>query len=52
MPIDEEIKGLDVGILVNNAGVAYRFGKFLHEVDDLEVMESIKVNMEGCDLDH
>ncbi|XP_048427564.1 very-long-chain 3-oxoacyl-CoA reductase 1-like [Pyrus x bretschneideri] len=46
--IEEEIKGLDVGILVNNAGVAYRFGKFLHEVDDLEVMESIKVNMEAA----
>ncbi|CAL8994083.1 unnamed protein product [Prunus brigantina] len=46
--IEEEIKGLDVGVLVNNAGVAYSYGKFFHEVDDLELMDSIKVNMEAA----
>ncbi|XP_004310009.1 PREDICTED: very-long-chain 3-oxoacyl-CoA reductase 1-like [Fragaria vesca subsp. vesca] len=45
--IEEGIKGLDVGILVNNAGVTYPYARFFHEVD-LELMESItKVNMEA-----
>lgn len=46
--IEEGIKGLDVGVLVNNAGVAYPYAKFFHEVD-LEVVESItKVNIEAA----
>ena len=46
--IDKEIKGLDVGILVNNAGLAYPYPRFFHDVD-LELMESIfKVNMESA----
>ncbi|KAG8383262.1 hypothetical protein BUALT_Bualt05G0166100 [Buddleja alternifolia] len=45
--IDEGIKGLDLGILINNAGLAYPYAKFLHEVD-LELMDSvIRVNIEG-----
>lgn len=31
--IEEGIKGLDVGILINNAGVAYPYARFFHEVD-------------------
>ncbi|KAL6188142.1 hypothetical protein ACLB2K_039536 [Fragaria x ananassa] len=46
--IEEGIKGLDVGVLVNNAGVAYPYAKYFHEVD-LELMESItKVNIEAA----
>ncbi|XP_050375113.1 very-long-chain 3-oxoacyl-CoA reductase 1-like [Argentina anserina] len=46
--IEEGIKGLDVGVLVNNAGVAYPYAKYFHEVD-LEIMESItKVNIEAA----
>ncbi|KAI5352162.1 hypothetical protein L3X38_005053 [Prunus dulcis] len=46
--IEEGIKGLDVGILINNAGVAYPYARFFHEVD-LELMEStMKVNIEGA----
>ncbi|PRQ40072.1 putative very-long-chain 3-oxoacyl-CoA reductase [Rosa chinensis] len=46
--IEEGIKGLDVGVLVNNAGVAYPYAKFFHEVD-LELMESItRVNIEAA----
>lgn len=46
--IEKEIKGLDVGILINNAGVAYPFAKFFHEVD-MELVESIaKVNIEAA----
>lgn len=45
---EEGIKGLDVGVLVNNAGLAYPYAKYFHEVD-LELMESItKVNIEAA----
>ncbi|KAM5568045.1 very-long-chain 3-oxoacyl-CoA reductase 1-like [Rosa sericea] len=43
--IEEGIKGLDVGVLINNAGIAYPYARFFHEVD-LELMENIiKVNL-------
>ncbi|XP_022727263.1 very-long-chain 3-oxoacyl-CoA reductase 1-like isoform X2 [Durio zibethinus] len=42
------IRGLDIGVLVNNAGLAYPSARFFHEVDS-ELMESIiKVNIEGA----
>ncbi|XWS34667.1 hypothetical protein CRYUN_Cryun21dG0057200 [Craigia yunnanensis] len=46
--MEDVIGGLDVGVLVNNAGMAYPGARFLHEVDS-ELMESIiKVNIEGA----
>lgn len=46
--IEAGIQGLDVGILVNNAGVGYPYPRYFHEVD-LELMETIiKVNMEAA----
>ncbi|KAH7570407.1 hypothetical protein JRO89_XS05G0102400 [Xanthoceras sorbifolium] len=45
--VEEGIEGLDVGVLVNNAGVAYPYARFFHEVD-VELMESVlKVNVDG-----
>ncbi|KAL5762262.1 hypothetical protein ACOSP7_018526 [Xanthoceras sorbifolium] len=45
--MEEGIEGLDVGVLVNNAGVAYPYARFFHEVD-VELMESVlKVNVDG-----
>lgn len=38
--VEAAIKGLDLGILVNNAGLAYPYARFLHEVDD-GLMESV-----------
>ncbi|KAL6190490.1 hypothetical protein ACLB2K_036886 [Fragaria x ananassa] len=44
--IEEGIKGLDVGILINNAGISYPYARYFHEVDR-ELMENmLKVNME------
>ncbi|XP_076909004.1 very-long-chain 3-oxoacyl-CoA reductase 1-like [Bidens hawaiensis] len=45
--ISEAIDGLDVGILINNAGVSYPYARFFHEVDDELLTNLIKVNIEG-----
>ncbi|KAK7387555.1 hypothetical protein VNO78_28442 [Psophocarpus tetragonolobus] len=45
--VEEAIDGLDVGLLVNSAGLAYPYARFFHEVDS-ELMDGIiKVNLEG-----
>ncbi|XP_027336720.1 very-long-chain 3-oxoacyl-CoA reductase 1-like [Abrus precatorius] len=45
--IEKAIDGLDIGLLVNNAGLAYPYARFFHEVDE-ELMDAIiKVNVEG-----
>ncbi|PIN26392.1 putative short chain-type dehydrogenase [Handroanthus impetiginosus] len=45
--IEEEIKGVDVGILINNVGLAYPYARFFDEVD-MELMENVlRVNIEG-----
>lgn len=45
--IKEKIKGLDVGVLVNSAGVSYPYARYFHEVDDELMGNLIKVNVEG-----
>lgn len=46
--IKEGIDGVDVGVLVNNAGVAYPYARFFHELD-LKLMESVmRVNARGA----
>ncbi|KAJ8773618.1 hypothetical protein K2173_005864 [Erythroxylum novogranatense] len=46
--IEEGIRGLDVGILINNAGVAYPYALYFHELDS-ELMQGImKVNAESA----
>jgi len=46
--IEGGIRGLDVGILINNAGVAYPYVMYFHEVE-LELMEShVKVNIDAA----
>ncbi|KAL6521800.1 Very-long-chain 3-oxoacyl-CoA reductase 1 [Orobanche gracilis] len=45
--IEEAIRGLDVGVLINNVGVSYPYARFLHEVDEKLLSDLIKVNVEG-----
>lgn len=45
--ISEAIAGLDVGVLINNAGISYPYARFFHEVDDELLSNLIKVNVEG-----
>ncbi|XP_043705853.1 very-long-chain 3-oxoacyl-CoA reductase 1-like [Telopea speciosissima] len=41
------IEGLDVGVLVNCAGVAFPYARFLHEVDEELLKDVIQVNVEA-----
>lgn len=45
--LKEAIEGMDVGILVNNAGISYPYAKYFHEVDDELIGNLIKVNVAG-----
>lgn len=45
--IDHGIEGLDVGLLVNNAGVAYSHPRFLHETENELIETMIRVNVEA-----
>ncbi|GAV59809.1 adh_short domain-containing protein [Cephalotus follicularis] len=45
--IKEAIEGVDVGVLINNAGISYPYARFFHEVDDELLRNLIKVNVEG-----
>ncbi|XP_020706098.1 very-long-chain 3-oxoacyl-CoA reductase 1 [Dendrobium catenatum] len=45
--LKKAIEGMDVGILVNNAGMSYPYAKYFHEVDEDLIKDLIKVNVEG-----
>jgi 17beta-estradiol 17-dehydrogenase / very-long-chain 3-oxoacyl-CoA reductase len=45
--LKEAIRGLDVGVLVNNAGVSYPYARYFHEVDEELMRSLIRVNVEG-----
>lgn len=41
------LKGLDVGLLINNVGLSYPWAKYFHEVEEAAWMSLVKVNVEG-----
>ncbi|KAK9113556.1 hypothetical protein Syun_020353 [Stephania yunnanensis] len=45
--VREVIKGLDVGVLINNAGVSHKYASFVHEVESGVVESIVRVNIEG-----
>ncbi|PRQ40069.1 putative very-long-chain 3-oxoacyl-CoA reductase [Rosa chinensis] len=45
--VEEEIKGLDVGVLINIVGVTYPAARYFHEVDEKMWMDIVRVNLEG-----
>jgi 17beta-estradiol 17-dehydrogenase / very-long-chain 3-oxoacyl-CoA reductase len=45
--VTDEIKDLDIGVLVNNVGVSYPFTKYFHELTDAEVQALITLNIES-----
>ena len=45
--LKDSIRGLDVGVLVNNAGLSYPYARYFHEVDEELMRSLIRVNVEG-----
>ncbi|KAG8071307.1 hypothetical protein GUJ93_ZPchr0006g42144 [Zizania palustris] len=45
--LKEAIRGLQVGVLVNNAGISYPYARYFHEVDEELMRSLIRVNVEG-----
>ncbi|XP_010531438.1 PREDICTED: very-long-chain 3-oxoacyl-CoA reductase 1-like [Tarenaya hassleriana] len=45
--IKETIEGLDIGILINSAGISYPYARYFHEVDEELLRNLIKINVEG-----
>ncbi|XP_057949430.1 very-long-chain 3-oxoacyl-CoA reductase 1-like [Malania oleifera] len=45
--IEEAVEGLEVGVLVNNAGVTYPAARFFHEVEEEVMTGVVRVNLEG-----
>lgn len=43
--IKKEIAGLEIGVLINNVGVSYRYPMFFHELSDSEVTALIEMNV-------
>lgn len=45
--LEKEVSGLDVGVLINNAGFSYPYAKYFHEVEEI-VDDIVKVNIIGA----
>jgi len=43
--IAEEIKGLNIGILVNNVGISYPHAQYINEVEDSLISQLININV-------
>lgn len=43
--VKEGIKGLDIGVLINNVGVSYRYPVYFHELKDEEVANLVEMNI-------
>ncbi|MBA0586195.1 hypothetical protein Gorai_016944 [Gossypium raimondii] len=45
--IEEAVKGVEVGVLINNVGITYPRAMYFHEVEEEVVKGIIRVNLEG-----
>jgi len=43
--VSKSMENLDIGILINNVGVSYRYPRFFHEITDDEVTALIEMNV-------
>jgi len=43
--VTKSMENLDIGILINNVGVSYRYPRFFHEITDDEVTNLIEMNI-------
>ena len=45
--LGEFLRGLDVGVLVNNVGASYPYARYFHEVDEALAQRLIRLNVEA-----
>lgn len=45
--VEKAIKDLEVGVLINNVGVGYRYPRFFHELPDEEVQNLMTMNIDS-----
>lgn len=45
--VEEAVKGLDIGILINNVGITYPAARYFHEVEEKVWLNIVRVNLEG-----
>jgi len=45
--VRDTLRGLDVGILVNNVGMSYDHAEFFHELDQKKIDDLIRINIDG-----
>ncbi|KAG2572921.1 hypothetical protein PVAP13_7KG210500 [Panicum virgatum] len=45
--LEELVRGLDVGVLVNNAGACYPYARYFHEVDEALLRNLVRLNVEA-----
>jgi len=43
--VAKSMLGLDIGVLINNVGVSYRYPQYFHEITDAEVTALIEMNV-------
>ena len=43
--MEEDLKGLDIGILINNVGQSYRYPRFFHELPKEEIASLMTMNI-------
>jgi 17beta-estradiol 17-dehydrogenase / very-long-chain 3-oxoacyl-CoA reductase len=43
--VKDLVQSLDVGVLINNVGVSYRYPMYFHELSDKEVLDLIEMNI-------
>ncbi|KAL1825556.1 hypothetical protein DCAR_0313725 [Daucus carota subsp. sativus] len=48
--MEEAIRGLEIGVLINNVGVTYHEAMYFHEVKEEEWMNLVNVNLRGTTL--
>jgi 17beta-estradiol 17-dehydrogenase / very-long-chain 3-oxoacyl-CoA reductase len=47
MTVKTALKGLDIGILINNVGVSYRYPQYYHEITDEEAVSLVEMNVDS-----
>ncbi|CAL1359914.1 unnamed protein product [Linum trigynum] len=48
--VKDGVRGLEIGVLVNNVGITYPGARYFHEVEEKVWMEIVRVNLEGMTM--